>query len=374
MALSSRKEISLYEEAKAGFSSLIQQTATVFASFIVMLLVTGGAPSSFVVALSFCLGVTFVAWSEQTRVTNLDLESGNQHRSEAFTSLSESQLDLTSLIVEPKIPFEVANQLSLPLGAPDLTLIRLQPDATEDDLKIVINGAYKHVLGNHYLMSSERLKEAEFLLRNYRITVRKFVSILANSELYRRLFFYSSSQLRFIELNYKHLLGRAPYDQSEIIEHVNLYNSKGYEAEINSYIYSQEYSNHFGDWIVPYYRGFLSGRGARTVGFTRMFKLYRGYANSDQSQAFGNSSSLVSDLARNQASPIIVPGRSSLSGLSIEPGRIYRITITGVFRPGYPQVRRANTEYLVPYDKLASTMQRLQRQGGEIISIVPIQK
>lgn len=71
MVQGNRKEVSLYEEAKAGLSSLIQQTATIFVGFVVMLLITGGAPSGFVVALSFCLGTAFVAWSEQNRIKKL---------------------------------------------------------------------------------------------------------------------------------------------------------------------------------------------------------------------------------------------------------------------------------------------------------------
>jgi hypothetical protein len=71
----SHKKITLYEEAKAGLVSLVQQTATVFISFVVMLLVTGGAPSGFIVALSFCLGTAFVAWSEQRRITKIRMQS-----------------------------------------------------------------------------------------------------------------------------------------------------------------------------------------------------------------------------------------------------------------------------------------------------------
>lgn len=71
MVPTNRKEISLYEEAKAGLSSLIQQIATVFVGFIIMLLITGGAPSSLIIAVSFCVGTAFVAWSEQRRVGEL---------------------------------------------------------------------------------------------------------------------------------------------------------------------------------------------------------------------------------------------------------------------------------------------------------------
>ena len=81
---------------------------------------------------------------------------------------------------------------------------------------------------------------------------------MAQSETYRKKFFYPNSQTRLIELNYKHLLGRAPYDESEIAFHVDLYNAEGYEAEINSYIDSVEYQENFGESVVPYYRGFAT--------------------------------------------------------------------------------------------------------------------
>jgi hypothetical protein len=76
MALTNRKQVTLYEEAKAGFSSLGQQMTIVFIGFIVMLLVTGGAPSGLVVALSFFLGTAFVAWKEQKRVFDLRSTKG----------------------------------------------------------------------------------------------------------------------------------------------------------------------------------------------------------------------------------------------------------------------------------------------------------
>ncbi|MFM7790970.1 MAG: hypothetical protein ACKO90_23605, partial [Microcystis panniformis] len=71
MAQGNHNELNLYEEAKAGLFSLVQQTVAVFIGFVLMLLFAGGAPSSFVIALSFCLGTAFVAWSEQKRVRNL---------------------------------------------------------------------------------------------------------------------------------------------------------------------------------------------------------------------------------------------------------------------------------------------------------------
>ncbi|MGK7876595.1 MAG: pentapeptide repeat-containing protein [Xenococcaceae cyanobacterium] len=68
MALVNRDKISLYQEVKTGLSSLVKQTAQVFVGLVVMLLLTGGNPPGFIVALSFCLGVGFVAWSEKKRL------------------------------------------------------------------------------------------------------------------------------------------------------------------------------------------------------------------------------------------------------------------------------------------------------------------
>ncbi|HBB30427.1 MAG TPA: hypothetical protein DDZ80_22450 [Cyanobacteria bacterium UBA8803] len=60
-----------YEEAKSGVISLLKQTAIVFIFLLLMLLlVTGGKPSGFVVALSFVLGTAFVAWLENKCLTN----------------------------------------------------------------------------------------------------------------------------------------------------------------------------------------------------------------------------------------------------------------------------------------------------------------
>ncbi|NJN57151.1 MAG: photosystem I reaction center subunit XII [Leptolyngbyaceae cyanobacterium SL_5_9] len=269
----------------------------------------------------------------------------------------------------------------------DTARIELRPNATKDEVEVVVRAVYRQVLGNDYLMKSERLTSAESLLRDGSISVREFVRAVAKSELYKEKFFYNSFQTRLIELNYKHLLGRAPYDESEVVFHLDLYETEGYDAEIDSYIDSQEYQTHFGDSIVPFYRGFQFEPGARTAGFNRMFKLYRGYANSDRSQVGGRSSRLARELAKNQVSSIASPSGSSgwshylassdvapmkcLGGSVGESDRVYRIEVAGIRGQGYPKVRRSSTAYLVPYDQLSSKMQQIQRTGARIVSVTP---
>lgn len=255
----------------------------------------------------------------------------------------------------------------------NMSPFELRSNWTEGDVQAVIHAAYRQVFGNDHLMQSERLTSAESLLRQGNISVREFVRTLAQSDLYRKKFFQSTPQVRFIELNYKHLLGRAPYDESEIAFHVDLYTREGYEAEINSYIDSLEYQESFGDAIVPHYRGFATQRGQKTVGFSRMFQLYRGYANSDRAQGKNKAAWLTEELARNHATPVTTPtfGRSLTGGVAGDRGQLFRVRVSQANRGRTPQVRLGVQEYLVSYDQLSPTLQRVNQRGNRVVSITP---
>lgn len=248
--------------------------------------------------------------------------------------------------------------------------VELRPYWTDADVQAVIRAAYRQVLGNEYLMKSERLDSAESLLRQGQITVRDFVRAIAQSDLYREKFFYPNFQTRFIELNYKHLLGRAPYDESEIAYHVDLYSSQGYEAEINSYIDSLEYQENFGENAVPYYRDLQTSRpGQRTIGFSRIFQLYRGYANSDRAQN-KKQGRLTWEVGKNLASSIQAAGGGVLRGTSGgSRDNVYRIKVMQAASPLSPQIRRSTAEFLVPYEQLSSKLQQLNRQGKRVINV-----
>ena len=253
----------------------------------------------------------------------------------------------------------------------DGSFIELRPTSSQEEIQIAIDAVYRQVLGNDHLMKVERLTSAESLLGDGSISVREFVRAVAKSELYKSKFFYNNYHPRTIELNFKHLLGRAPYDESEIIEHLDIYQNEGFEADIDSYIDSDEYVQNFGDNIVPYYRGFATQTQQKTVGFTRMFQLYRGYANSDRAQGNTGSPRLTYDLARNLATPVRSPGGGgSLSGTTTtERGSLYRLRVTKGAIGRAPQLRRSLKEYIVPYERLSATLQKIQKQGGRVISM-----
>ncbi|MDJ0687355.1 MAG: phycobilisome linker polypeptide [Xenococcaceae cyanobacterium MO_188.B32] len=263
--------------------------------------------------------------------------------------------------------------------------LELRYNSSQENIQAVIRAVYRQVLGNDYIMASERLTATESLLCNGSITVRDFVRAVAKSELYKTKFLYNNFQTRVIELNLKHLLGRAPYDESEVIYHLDLYQNKGFEADIDDYIDSAEYDENFGDDIVPYYRGFNTQTQQKTVGFTRMFQLYRGYANSDRAQVAGKPSRLAKELAQNNASAVVAPSgggsgwayQDSNRGVTPErtfrnsnkEGRIYRVEIAGMSLAGYPKVRRASRALLVSYEQLTPTLQRINKMGGKVASV-----
>jgi phycocyanin-associated rod linker protein len=222
-------------------------------------------------------------------------------------------------------------------------------------------------------------------LRDRKITVQEFVRQIAKSDLYKQKFFHNSFHSRTIELNFKHLLGRAPYSQSEITEHMDRYQNEGYDADIDSYIDLPEYQNYFGENTVPYYRDFVTtGVGQRSVGFPRILQLYAGYANSDCAQLSGTAPRLVKGLAQNTSTSVsngtgflaALKGEASYSAFggskAFGGGRLFRVEVAAISKPGYPKVRRVNKSVVIPYEELSNHMQRVQKQGGKIASIVEL--
>lgn len=188
------------------------------------------------------------------------------------------------------------NQYNVLANAAPLELV---PVRTETEVEIVIKAAYKQVLGNAHIMESERLTVAESQLKRGEISVREFVRTIAKSELYKSRFIDNCPRYRSHELNFKHLLGRAPDDYQETLTHSQVLDSQGYEADIDTYIDSDEYQEVFGENIVPYYRGYKTQTGKKLLGYTNMFKMLESISTSDRAGAAGNAPRLVKSIIYN---------------------------------------------------------------------------
>jgi phycoerythrin-associated linker protein len=254
--------------------------------------------------------------------------------------------------------------MSVVLDAP----IELQPNSTAEDISTIIRAVYKQVLGNPHVMESERLLTAESLLTSGEITVREFVRAVAKSDFYRRRYFESCAPYRFVELNFKHLLGRAPLDQAELSKHIRLCIEQGYEAEIDSYLDSDEYQDKFGVNVVPYYQGAKSSVGQKQVGYNRTLSLYQGYAGVDS--AFPDSR-LVYSVAANGANKITLPSKGGRLGARKDATeKTFKILVKGM---KFDSPRRfSTTEYLVSGANMTPQIQRIHRAGGTIVSIKEI--
>lgn len=149
------------------------------------------------------------------------------------------------------------SRFTMAFSSIDRVLTR-DPVSMPSDTSDVVAAVYAQVLGNAYLMESERAElataESEFRRSG---DVRSFVRALALSEAYKSRFFWPVSQYRFVELAFKHLLGRAPSSKAEYAAVMALYHTTGYEACIDGFVSSEEYKEVFGDYIVPYgpYKG-----------------------------------------------------------------------------------------------------------------------
>ena len=252
--------------------------------------------------------------------------------------------------------------MSLVLDAP----IELR-EKSSDNFDLVIRSVYRQVLGNPHVMESERLSSAESRLCNQDITVREFIREVAKSDFYRSRYFESCAPYRFVELNFKHLLGRAPESQAELSEHIRICIEEGYEAEIDSYLDSEEYQDNFGDNIVPYYRGATSQVGQKQAEYNRLFNVYGGYASVDSAV---KSSRLVDAVATNGDNKINLPSTGGHSGYKDATDKKFKIVVKGA---KFDAPRRvSNDVYIVSGGKMTPQIQRIHRAGGSIVSITEI--
>ena len=292
-----------------------------------------------------------------------------------------------------------------------------RPHASSGDQDAIIRAVYQQVLGGQYLMNSERLEGAESLFRNGYLNVREFVRTVAKSAQYRSRFFENCNPYRFIELNHKHLLGRAPHNREEMLHHFTILQEQGYDAEIDSYLDSSEYTSKFGNDNVPHLHGWNYSVGHEGRQFSWLMQLARGAAASVKGDGSGTQFRLGQALHQNRPVRVAVsaaaryahistdgPFRASLAEGSDLPSadlgsnrridgtpaygfrsgellvsspsagaagagsRVVTITATGIANNRF--VRHGAYTTRVPFNRMNEALQRLLRQGARVVSVV----
>ena len=178
---------------------------------------------------------------------------------------------------------------------------------SDQDKATLIRAVYRQVLGNQYVMESERLKGAESLFRTGYLSTREFVRTVAKSGLYRAKFFENCNPYHFIELNFKHLLGRAPQGKAEMLHHFTILQEHGFDAEIDSYLDSAEYQERFGEEVVPYMHGWDYSVGQQGLQFSWLMQLSRGVGASVKGETSHTNFRLGKALHQERALPVVSP-------------------------------------------------------------------
>jgi phycoerythrin-associated linker protein len=272
--------------------------------------------------------------------------------------------------------------------------LELLPGDEDSKKEQIIRAVYKQVLGNAYVMESERQLVAESQFKLGEISVREFVRRIAKSDLYRSRFFETCARYRYIELAFRHLMGRAPVDFQEMRDHAERLDAKGYDADIDSFLDCDDYQNAFGEWIVPYQRGWKTESCTTLQEFTWSFQLLRGNSSSSlKGDLAGIKSKLGGAAYQNRPLAVIPPSSSETSGWSFRPSRnlqdaptrlgvgageegmTYRVEVTGYSANNVRRISRyvrSNRVYYVPFNKLSEQFIRIHREGGKIASITPV--
>ncbi|MBW4596076.1 MAG: phycobilisome rod-core linker polypeptide [Brasilonema angustatum HA4187-MV1] len=135
-------------------------------------------------------------------------------------------------------------------------IYRITVNTNQAEIEQVINAIYSQVMDVYgdQVRDHFHYPELESRLRNGEISVRKFVSELASSEIYRQRFCVSYPNAKVVEFLFRHLLGRAPATQVEIHHYTNSLASSGLKAAVEEIVNSSEYAQYFGENVVPYQR------------------------------------------------------------------------------------------------------------------------
>jgi hypothetical protein len=93
------------------------------------------------------------------------------------------------------MPFGPASRLGVSLfdETPPLQWV---PGLSVDELETIINSVYRQVLGNAYVMESERLAVPESQFKRGELSVREFVRAVAKSDMYRSRFLENAPHYR----------------------------------------------------------------------------------------------------------------------------------------------------------------------------------
>jgi len=162
-----------------------------------------------------------------------------------------------------------------PRRTPQPVKFRLSSNPSEEDLTVVINAAYRQLLGRVPL-AEERLTSAESQLRSGRITVAGFIAQVSASSLFQKRL-SSFAGLKVADAAYMALQGRSP-SQAEASAFADQQARLGKAAAVAALLDTPEYKERFGENTVPVVEGTRTFPGRSQAVITRTARLDGGPA------------------------------------------------------------------------------------------------
>ncbi|MBW4654012.1 MAG: phycobilisome rod-core linker polypeptide [Kaiparowitsia implicata GSE-PSE-MK54-09C] len=157
------------------------------------------------------------------------------------------------------------NQRVASFGTADLSedtpyLYRMEDVTDSTDMESLIWAGYRQVFSEHAILKSNRQVTLESQLRNGSITVRDFIRGLAKSDVFYKLVVSTNNNYRLVDVCLKRLLGRAAYNQDETIAWSIVIATKGFGGFVDALLESDEYTNAYGDYTIPFQRKRMGAR------------------------------------------------------------------------------------------------------------------
>ena len=126
------------------------------------------------------------------------------------------------------------------------------PKASEMDE--IIWACYRQIFSEHQILRITKDPFLESQLRFNQIKIKDFITSLVLSDSFRHLNYDANNNYRIVEMCVQRILGRDIYNEREKLAYAIVLADKGFKSFIKLLVNSEEYSENFGETIVPYQR------------------------------------------------------------------------------------------------------------------------
>ncbi|OLP19326.1 phycobilisome linker polypeptide [Leptolyngbya sp. 'hensonii'] len=137
----------------------------------------------------------------------------------------------------------------------NLTPVTVNRRSSQEERQFALTQIYRQVLERQPYESERQMMaqlEKDFL--KDKIGVRRFLKEFGCSDIYLDAFYYPSSNVKFLDICFKHFMGRAVLNHEEMRFYSDVLAKKGVHSLITTILDSEEYRKAFGCFTVPYPR------------------------------------------------------------------------------------------------------------------------